>query len=78
MKNLFCIIALFLSSSQFTQAQVQFDSGNASMKGPITTKLNAAHTPYVKQKRIAVLCRNGKKTYSRQNVCTGHGGPANP
>jgi hypothetical protein len=76
MKNLLCIIALFLTSSQFTQAQVQFDSGSARLKGPIAVKANAIHKPYVKQKRIAVLCRDGKKTYSRQNICTGHGGAA--
>ncbi len=74
MKTLFCMFVLFFAFSAPVAAQVHFDSGSARPNDPEEMRQIAYKKAKAKRLRVAVRCKDGTASYSRQNVCTGHGG----
>jgi preprotein translocase subunit SecE len=73
MKTLLLVFALMLAVSAAALAQVNFDSGSATPKS-LEAARYAVQKAKMKRNRPSVRCRDGTVSYSRQNVCTGHGG----
>ena len=74
MKKLLYIFALIVTSSAAALAQVHFNSGSARPNNPEAAKQAVAVKSSAKHRHPYVRCRDGSKSYSLQNVCTGHGG----
>ncbi len=80
MKKTLYIFAFLLTVSAAAMAQVHFNSGSARPNNPeaakqaVVSKQAAVKKPRVKRPLAYVYCRDGSRSHSLQNVCTGHGG----
>lgn len=74
MKTLPIILALLLTVSAAAIAQVHFNSGSARPDNPEAATQKVISKAKAKRQRPSVRCQDGTLSYSRQNVCTGHGG----
>jgi hypothetical protein len=78
MKKLFAaIVILLLSVTAYAQAKAYYsksDGDHPIIRASVTA--DSVRTPRAKRLHPWVNCRDGSKSYSRQNVCTGHGGAA--
>jgi hypothetical protein len=74
MKTLPLVFALLLTVSVAAIAQVHFNSDSARPNNPEATTQKVPVKAKVKRQRPSVRCQDGSLSYSRQNVCTGHGG----
>jgi hypothetical protein len=73
MKPILLVFALLLTLSAAAFAQVHFNSGSAQPTNPQAATPDIPAKAKVKRKRVSVRCKDGTVSYSRQNVCTGHG-----
>jgi hypothetical protein len=74
MKTLSFTFALLLTVSAASIAQVHFNSGSARPNDPQAATQTVPNKAKIKRQRPSVRCHDGSLSYSRQNVCTGHGG----
>jgi hypothetical protein len=74
MKTLPLVFALLLTVSAAAIAQVHFNSGSTRPNDPEAAAQKVPVKAKVKRQRPSVRCQDGSVSYSRQNVCTGHGG----
>jgi hypothetical protein len=75
MKPILIVFALLLTLSAAALAQVHFNSGSAQPKNLQAAAPDIqASKAKAKRNRVSVRCKDGTLSYSRQNICTGHGG----
>lgn len=74
MKTLVVLCAILLTVSAVALAQVHFNSASARPNNPEPATQMVVSKQKVKRHRPFVRCLDGTVSFSRQNVCTGHGG----
>lgn len=77
-KILIIVVGLLLTVTALAQAKTYyFQSGSSQpiiKASAATTSAKMARLPRAKRPLPFVICRDGARSYSRQNVCTDHGG----
>ena len=77
-KILIIVVGLLLTVTALAQAKTYyFKSGSSQpviQASAASSAAKSARLPRAKRPLPFVICRDGARSYSRQNVCTGHGG----